>query len=70
MKHGKIVTSRFEPAWWLPGANLQTLWPYYFRRMAQVDLTRERLELPDGDFVDLCLTGKAGAPVVAVFSRS
>ena len=67
MKHGKIVTSRFEPAWWLPGANLQTLWPYYFRRSVQVDLTRERLELPDGDFVDLCLTGKAGGPVVAVF---
>ena len=67
MKHGKIVTSRFEPAWWLPGANLQTLWPYYFRRRAQVDLIRERLELPDGDFVDLCLTGNAGGPVVAVF---
>ena len=67
MKHGKIVTSRFEPAWWLPGANLQTLWPYYFRRSVQVDLTRERLELPDGDFVDLCLTGKAGGPVVVVF---
>ena len=67
MKHGKIVASGFEPAWWLPGANLQTLWPYYFRRSVQVDLTRERLELPDGDFVDLCLTGKAGGPVVAVF---
>ena len=67
MKHGKIVTSRFEPAWWLPGANLQTLWPYYFRRSVQVDLTHERLELPDGDFVDLCLTGNTGAPVVAVF---
>ena len=67
MKHGKIVTSRFKPAWWLPGGNLQTLWPYFFRRRPQVDLIRERLELPDGDFVDLCLTANAGAPVVAVF---
>ncbi len=67
MKHGKIVTSGFEPAWWLPGANLQTLWPYYFRRRAEVDLTRERLELPDGDFVDLCLTANAGSQIVAVF---
>ena len=32
-----------------------------------MDLIRERLELPDGDFVDLCLTGNAGGPVVAVF---
>ena len=67
MKHGKIIASRFEQAWWLPGGNLQTLWPYFFRRRPQVGLTRERLELPDGDFVDLCLTANAGAPVVAVF---
>ena len=67
MKHGKIVQSRFKPAWWLPGANLQTLWPYFFRRKTELDLARERLELPDGDFVDLCLTANAGAPVVAVF---
>ena len=67
MKHGKIVASGFEPAWWLPGGDLQTLWPYFFRPEPQVDLTRERLELPDGDFVDLCLTANAGAPVVAVF---
>ncbi len=67
MKYGKIVASRFEPAWWLPDGNLQTLWPYFFRCRPQVDLTHERLELPDGDFVDLCLTANAGAPVVAVF---
>ena len=67
MKHGKIVTSGFRPAWWLPGGNLQTLWPYFFRRKTHIDLARERMELPDGDFVDLCLTGNAGAPVVAVF---
>ena len=67
MKHGKIVESRFEPAWWLPGANLQTLWPYFFRRKTQLDLASERLELPDGDFVDLCLTANAGNPIVVVF---
>lgn len=67
MKHGKIVASGFKPAWWLPGGDLQTLWPYFFRRKTHIDLTRERLELPDGDFVDLCLTANAGAPVVAVF---
>ena len=67
MKHGKIVASRFEPARWLPGGNLQTLWPYFFRRKVQIDLARERLELPDGDFVDLCLTANAGSPIIAVF---
>lgn len=67
MNYGKIVSSRFKPAWWLPGGNLQTLWPYFFRSQPQVELTRERLELPDGDFVDLCLAGRAGAPIVCVF---
>ena len=67
MKYGKIVSSSFEPAWWLPGGNLQTLWPYFFRPQPQLDLARERLELPDGDFVDLSLTANAGNPIVAVF---
>ena len=67
MKHGKIVASGFEPAWWLPGGNLQTLWPYFFRSRPRLVLRRERLDLPDGDFVDLCLAGKAGAPLVCVF---
>ncbi|MEJ2760896.1 MAG: hydrolase [Gammaproteobacteria bacterium] len=65
------VASEFRPAWWLPGAHAQTLWPYLFHYDAG-KLTPERLELPDGDFVDLCLTrghdaGPADAPVVAVF---
>ncbi|MCY4154200.1 MAG: hydrolase [Gammaproteobacteria bacterium] len=63
---GKIIASGFKPAWWLPSGNLQTLWPYFFRRRPRLDLVRERLELPDGDFVDLCLTANAGAPVVCV----
>jgi len=63
--------SEFRPAWWLPGAHLQTLWPYLFRYDTSW-LRRERLELPDGDFVDLCLTEPAeehngAAPVIAVF---
>ena len=67
MKHGNIAAGRFKPAWWLPGGNLQTLWPYFFRRKMQVDLVRERLELPDGDFIDLSMTANAGSPIVTVF---
>ena len=51
----------------MPGGNLQTLWPYFFRRKLQTDLMRERLELPDGDFIDLCLTADTGGPIVAIF---
>ena len=43
----------FRPAWWLPGPHLQTLWPVLFRRRGKPALERERIELPDGDFLDL-----------------
>ncbi|NIR59674.1 MAG: hydrolase [Gammaproteobacteria bacterium] len=56
----------FKPAWWLPGAHLQTLWPHLVRRSPQVALKRERLALPDGDFTDLDWTrpGERGLVVV------
>ena len=44
---------RFRPAWWLPGAHLQTLWAALFRRRGKPALSRERIELADGDFLDL-----------------
>jgi predicted alpha/beta-fold hydrolase len=43
----------FKPAWWLPGAHLQTVWPATLRRKQKLPLKRERVELPDGDFVDV-----------------
>ena len=48
----------FEPepyraAWWLPGAHAQTIAGRYLRPLDLVPLVRERLETPDGDFVDL-----------------
>ena len=64
---GNQVRSTFEPAWWLTNPHLQTIWPYLFRHTRAPELAHERLELPDGDFVDLCLTPNTGKPVVAVF---
>lgn len=51
----------FRPAWWLPGPHLQTLWPYLIRPRRHAALRRERLELPDGDFLDLDWTDDARA---------
>lgn len=48
-----ITDSDFKPAWWLRGRHAQTLFPYLFRRTRLPPLRRERLELPDGDFIDL-----------------
>ena len=48
-----MVNSDFVPAWWLKHPHLQTLWPALCRARPNVTLDRERLELADGDFVDL-----------------
>ncbi len=60
---GLILESRFRPAWWLPGPHLQTLWPTLARRRPRLQLTRRRVELADGDFIDLRL-GDGGGPRV------
>lgn len=43
----------FAPAWWLRNPHLQTFWPPCVRRCRGPALSRERVELPDGDFLDL-----------------
>jgi len=41
--------SDFRPAWWLPGAHLQTVWGRLARPRTLVPLRRELLPTPDGD---------------------
>ncbi len=57
---------RFEAAWWCPGPHGQTLWAPLFRLRPRIRSRRERLELPDGDFIDLDWGGRAGAPIVII----
>lgn len=61
-----IREADFRPAWWLPGGHLQTLWPALLRYRPRPVLRRERLELPDGDFIDLDWTGEGDGPIVVV----
>src|SRR5690606_14090218 len=62
------VTDLFQPAWWLPGPHLQTLWNPFFRTTPTLARRRERLWLADGDFIDLDWHGPhdATAPLVLV----
>jgi hypothetical protein len=41
------------PAWWLPGPHCQTVGARWTRPRGGAWLTRERIDLPDGDFLDL-----------------
>ena len=65
-----VQSDPFTPAWWLPGPHAQTLGARLLRSRRDVAFTRERVELPDGDFVDLDWAEVGGrdssAPLVLV----
>ena len=48
-----VLASLFQPARFLRNGHLQTILPTLLRRRSLVAFYRERLELADGDFVDL-----------------
>ncbi|HLA39166.1 MAG: alpha/beta hydrolase [Gammaproteobacteria bacterium RIFCSPLOWO2_02_FULL_61_13] len=56
----------FTPAWWLPTPHAQTLWAALLHPAGRSDLSQEQLELPDGDFVDLCWSSGNSGPLVMV----
>lgn len=62
-----VIESAFRPAWWLRGDHAQTLWPAFFRRRRKLPVDWERLELDDGDFLDLAWSGPENGPVVLFF---
>jgi predicted alpha/beta-fold hydrolase len=50
------VRANYAAPWWLPGGQLQTLWPAICARRtrgAPVQYRRERWDTPDGDFIDV-----------------
>jgi predicted alpha/beta-fold hydrolase len=62
-----IVRSGFRPAWWLRSAHAQTLWPALTTRRGAGPAVRwERLELGDGDFLDLAWCGPESGPTVVI----
>jgi predicted alpha/beta-fold hydrolase len=60
-----IIESSFRPAWWCHNPHLQTMWPLAVKP-AHPPLGRERIELPDGDFIDLDWTTNSTGPLVIV----
>lgn len=61
-------TKHFKPAWWLKNSHLQTIWPTICRSdIKDLPLVRERIELPDGDFLDIDWVNKEkSGPIVLV----
>lgn len=56
----------FRPPWWCRSGDCQTVWPNLFRWPARVALRRERIELPDGDFIDIDWTHNTQGPIALI----
>ena len=62
-----IVDSEFSPSWWLRNPHLQTILASKVFKPATVSTLRERIELADGDFIDINLSQKLTGKIVAIF---
>lgn len=48
-----IYNSGFKAPWWLTNRHLQTMWSTMVNRKVALNICQERVNLPDGDFLDL-----------------
>ena len=62
-----ITNSKFSPRWWLRNPHLQTIVASKLSRHTIPDSESERLELPDGDFIDLEWSKKSAGALVCIF---
>ena len=57
VRYGEIVESDFRPPWWAKNRHVQTIFPRFIQKRAKLDYRKEKLPLPDGDFVNLIWAG-------------
>lgn len=58
VSYGKIVESDFRPPWWATNRHVQTIFPRFIQKRAKLEYRKEKLTLPDGDFVNLIWAGE------------
>ncbi len=63
-----VPNPTYQAPFWLPGGHLQTIVPALFRKATRVTHLAERLELADGDFLDLEWFNE-GRPRLAILSH-
>ena len=63
-----VQADAYHAPWWLPGGDMQTIYTTIMSNPPAVEYRRERLELDDGDFLDLdWVDGRSEAPVIVLF---
>lgn len=64
-----LLPSSYIPPRGLANGHLQTIFPALFRRVPLVTRERERIETPDGDFIDLDWNQEASSSRLAILSH-
>lgn len=58
------MNQQFDPPWWLANSHVQSCLGAFVKTRIRFELHWEQLDLPDGDFIDLCWSGAEGNPIV------
>lgn len=56
----------YHAPWYLPGGHIQTIYPFLFRRVEPIAVHGERIDTPDGDFLDLDWTPRKGDRIAII----
>ena len=56
----------FEPPWWLRNGHIQSCYSVFTRSRSEDFVHWEELNLPDGDFLDLCWFGSTDRPIIVM----
>ena len=64
-----LSSSSYHLPWGMANGHLQTIFPALFRRVPLVTRERERIETPDGDFLDLDWNQEASSSRLAILSH-
>lgn len=62
-----IIESSYTPARWLSNPHLQTILASQLFRPPAIETDQERVELADGDFIDINLSRRQQGDIVAIF---
>lgn len=62
-----VTQSKFQAPWWCRNPHAQTLFAARARKISQSELTLERMQTPDNDFLDLHWFGRLDGPLVLIF---
>lgn len=69
VRYGEIVESDFRPPWWAKNRHVQTIFPRFIQKRVKLDYRKEKLALPDDDFVNLIWAGdvQKSSGIIALF---